>query len=102
MAADFSAEYADCTPNNSTPDYFSYMNSVGERMRKLDTAIQADAFIAISANYQEWQGARDSAAGGHHNPDKLRAYLEMNHARPRSDDGTTDRVGAGAAERCAK
>ena len=95
MATDFSAEYAACVPEKATPEYFSYMNSAGERMRKLDPAIRADTFIAISENYEKWQSARDSAGASHQDRDKLRAYLEM---ITRVRDQTTEQLIESARE----
>jgi ketosteroid isomerase-like protein len=79
MAVDFSREYAPCIPENATPEYFSYMNGVGERMRSLDPAIREETFKAVSENYREWKRSYDSmtSEARPHDPQQVKDYGEL-------------------------
>ena len=79
MAVDFSREYAPCIPENATPEYFSYMNSAGERLQSLDPAIREEAFKAISENYREWKLSCDSmtSEARPHDPQQVKDYGEL-------------------------
>ncbi len=96
MAEDFSAEYAAFTPPSASPEYFTYMDKAGHRMRKLDAAFRSDAFRALAENWIKWSEAHDQAITEQSpRSEDLKGFLSMIE---RMRDQLTDQIVESALE----